>query len=297
MRYSPKTALKAIQRIYDLDFQYINKLTKLMGDEENTEKIKQIPEIKAFFQKNPQFIKTWEQLIGELYTYGKHAGAVLTLPYDIENIAPTLKNQIQISQIYEEIDNSQVYTLSLKDLTSDVRDKFANEIFKDDIKKLDKLMHDIYPEYKELFEYFNSNGITPDYDYRRLMGAMASPILREKILERGRDAYDEVSKGLKNARHAGMFVSNSGISSLIGDNIKNALNQLYETGNPKIIFELLSDIQFLSNNDMPIDRNTYENIFYKILEKYKSGNIHFEEEEKKLFVELGYWLNFSMSDI
>lgn len=91
MRYSPKTALKAIQRIYDLDFQYINKLTKLMGDEENTDKIKQIPEIKAFFQKNPQFIKTWEQLIGELYTYGKHAGAVLTLPYDIENIASTLK--------------------------------------------------------------------------------------------------------------------------------------------------------------------------------------------------------------
>ena len=37
--------------------------------------------------------------------------------------------------------------------------------------------------------------------------------------------------------------------------------------------------------------------FHKILEKYKSGNIHFEEEEKKLFVELGYWLNFSMSDI
>ena len=65
-----------------------------------------------------------------------------------------------------------------------MRDKFANEIFKNDIKKLDKLMHDIYPEYKELFEYFNSNGITPDYDYRRLMGAMASPILREKILER-----------------------------------------------------------------------------------------------------------------
>ena len=189
-------------------------------------------------------------------------------------------------------------------------DKKGNPINGSEIIKSIALMHDrsnglgggfagygIYPEYKELFEYFNSNGITPDYDYRRLMGAMASPILREKILERGRDAYDEVSEGLKNARHAGMFVSNSGISSLIGDNIKNALNQLYETGNPKIIFELLSDIQFLSNNDMPIDRNTYENIFYKILEKYKSGNIHFEEEEKKLFVELGYWLNFSMSDI
>ena len=48
---------------------------------------------------------------------------------------------------------------------------------------------------------------------------------------------------------------------------------------------------------MPIDRNTYENIFYKILTKYRYGNIKLDEEEKKLFIELGYWLNFSMNDI
>ena len=208
-----------------------------------------------------------------------------------------LKNQIQISQNYDELNNSEVHTLSLKDLTPDVRDKFANDIFKKDIEKLNKLMHEVYPEYRKLFDYFNSNGITPDYDYRRLMGAMVSPILREKILEKGKDAYEEVSNGLKNARNAGMFVSNSGISSLIGDKIEKALNELYETGNTKIIFELLSDIKFLSNNDMPIDRNTYENIFYKILTKYKNGDIQFGEEEKKLFIELGYWLNFNMHDI
>ena len=207
------------------------------------------------------------------------------------------KNEVQISVNYEELNNSAVHTLSLKDLTSDIRDKFANDIFKNDIEKLNKLMHEVYPEYKKLFDYFNSNGITPNYDYRRLMGAMVSPILREKIIERGKDAYDEVSNGLKNARKAGMFVSNSGISNLIGDKIEKALNELYETGNTKIIFELLSDIKFLSNNDMPIDRNTYENIFYKILSKYKSGNILFGDEEKKLFIELGYWLNFSMNDI
>ena len=208
-----------------------------------------------------------------------------------------LKNQIQISQNYDELNDSPIHTLSLKDLTSDVRDKFANDIFKKDMDKLNKLMHEIYPEYRRLFDYFNSNGITPDYDYRRLMGAMVSPILREKIIEKGKDAYEEVSNGLKDARNAGMFVSNSGISSLVGEKIEKALNELYETGNTKIIFELLSDIKFLSNNDMPIDRNTYENIFYKILTKYRYGNIKLDEEEKKLFIELGYWLNFSMNDI
>ena len=68
-----------------------------------------------------------------------------------------------------------------------------------------------------------------------------------------------------------MFVSNSGISSLIGDNIKNALNQLYETGNPKIIFELLSDIKFLSNNDMPDKTETLTKIFFiKYLKNIKA---------------------------
>ena len=208
------------------------------------------------------------------------------------------KNQIQISEVYDNLDKATIYTMYLKDLTSDIRDKLADSLFEDDIKKLDTLMHQIYPEYRKLFTYFNLNSITPDYDYRRIMGAMASPILREKITERGRDAYDEVSEDLKDARNAGIFISNSGISSLIGDNIKTALNELYNTGNPFITHDLLRDIKFLSNNDMPIDRNTFENIFYKILQKYKSGDIKFErDEEKKSFKELGYWLNFNMGNI
>ncbi|MEI0526812.1 DUF3536 domain-containing protein [Brachyspira murdochii] len=208
------------------------------------------------------------------------------------------KNQIQISEVYDNLDKATIYTMYLKDLTSDIRDKLADSLFEEDIKKLDTLMHQIYPEYRKLFTYFNLNSITPDYDYRRIMGAMASPILREKITERGRDAYDEVSENLKDARNAGIFISNSGISSLIGDNIKTALNELYNTGNPFITYDLLRDIKFLSNNDMPIDRNTFENIFYKILQKYKSGDIKFErDEEKKSFKELGYWLNFNMDNI
>lgn len=208
------------------------------------------------------------------------------------------KNQIQISEVYDNLDKATIYTMYLKDLTSDIRDKLADSLFEDDIKKLDTLMHQIYPEYRKLFTYFNLNSITPDYDYRRIMGAMASPILREKITERGRDAYDEVSEDLKDARNAGIFISNSGISSLIGDNIKTALNELYNTGNPFITHDLLRDIKFLSNNDMPIDRNTFENIFYKILLKYKSGDIKFDrDEEKKSFKELGYWLNFNMDNI
>ena len=207
------------------------------------------------------------------------------------------KNQIQISENYDELDKCTVYTMYLKDLNSDIRDKLADSLFGTDIKKLDHLMHEIYPEYRKLFTYFNLNSITPDYDYRRIMGAMASPILREKISERGRDAYDEVSENLKDARNAGIFISNSGISSLIGDNIKNALNTLYETGNTETIYDVLKDVKFLSNNDMPIDRNTFENIFYKIILKYKNADIKFNDNEKASFKELGYWLNFNMDNI
>ncbi|MCZ9839840.1 DUF3536 domain-containing protein [Brachyspira hyodysenteriae] len=207
------------------------------------------------------------------------------------------KNQIQISENYDLLDKCTVYTMYLKDLNSDIRDKLADSLFESDIKKLDHLMHEIYPEYRKLFTYFNLNSITPDYDYRRIMGAMASPILREKIINRGRDAYDEVSGDLKDARSAGIFISNSGISSLIGDNIKNALNTLYETGNTETIYDALKDIKFLSNNDMPIDRNTFENIFYKIILKYKNTDIKFNDEEKASFKELGYWLNFNMDNI
>ena len=207
-----------------------------------------------------------------------------------------LKNNITLSE-NKDCNDNLVYTMRLKDLSSDIRDRFADSLFKEDISKLDDIMHKVYPEYEKLFKYFNTNDITPDYDYRRLMGAMYSPILREIIVSKGRDAYDEVSKELKDARNAGIFISNSGISNVVGENIKKALTELYETGNGKIIFDLLRDIKFLSNNDMPIDRNTYENIFYKILLKYKGLLISFDEEEKKLFVELGYWLNFNMDNI
>ncbi|WP_300368794.1 DUF3536 domain-containing protein [Brachyspira sp.] len=208
-----------------------------------------------------------------------------------------LKNQIQVSEDPKKLNKSKIYTMYLKDLTPDIRDKFADSLFKDDINKLDSLMHQIYPEYRNLFTYFNMNNITPDYDYRRIMGAMASPILREKIIERGRDAYNEVSENLKDARNTGIFISNSGISNLIGDNIKTALNSLYETGNALIIYDILKDIKFLSNNDMPIDRNTFENIFYQILQKYRNANIKFNDNEKESFKELGYWLNFNMDNI
>lgn len=207
------------------------------------------------------------------------------------------KNQIQISENYDQLDKCKVYTMYLKDLNSDIRDKLGDSLFANDIKKLGNLTREIYPEYRKLFTYFNLNSITPDYDYRRIMGAMASPILREKIIERGRNAYSEVSENLKDARNAGIFISNSGISSLIGDNIKTALYELYTTGNAAIIYDLLMDIKFLSNNDMPIDRNTFENIFYEILLKYKNGNIIFDNDEKKSFKELGYWLNFNMDNI
>lgn len=116
MRYTPKTALKAIQRMYNIDFQYVNKLTTIIGDEENIDKILKIPQIIEFLSKYPQVKKPWLQLIGALYTYGKHAGAVLTLPYDVENIASTIKQKSSTLICYDKVICEDVLGLLKNDL-------------------------------------------------------------------------------------------------------------------------------------------------------------------------------------
>ncbi len=116
MKYTPKTALKAIQRIYNMDFQYVNKLTKIIGDEEDIETILQIPDIQDLFKQYPGIEDSWKQLIGTLYTYGKHAGAVLTLPYDVENIASTIKQKSTTLICYDKVICEDVLGLLKNDL-------------------------------------------------------------------------------------------------------------------------------------------------------------------------------------
>ncbi len=205
-----------------------------------------------------------------------------------------LKNKIKLAYSRNELYDTTYYTLSFKDLPCHIRDEISDIIFKDDIKNLDDLNHKIYPEYEKLLHYYIANNITPDYDYRRVMGAILSPILRELIVEKGREAYDDVSKKLNSARNIGVFVSNSGISNLVGDNIKKSLLDLYQNCASEELYNMILDIKFLTKNDMPIDRNTYENIFYNILIKYKNEEISFNDNEKELFIELAHWLNFSI---
>lgn len=208
-----------------------------------------------------------------------------------------LKNNINLAKSYETLDSSQMYTLTLKEVVADVRDELSNSLFKNEISNFEYSCKYILPYFEEIFMHYKTNNITPNYDYRRIMGAIYSPILRSKIEEEGRKAYAYVSEYLKNIRNANIFISTSGISSLIGSNIKKSLTDIETTNNPKIFIDVLEDIKFLSINDMPIDRHTFENMFYRIINKYKTNQISMIDKEKEDFYELGKWLNFNMDVI
>lgn len=208
-----------------------------------------------------------------------------------------LKNNIKLAKSYKDFNDAEMFTLTLKEVMVDVRDELSNFLFKNEISNFEYSCKSILPSFEEIFMHYKTNNITPNYDYRRIMGAIYSPILRSKIEEEGRSAYDSVSESLKNIRNANIFISTSGISSLIGENIKKSLIEIETTNNPKIFINVLEDIKFLSTNDMPIDRHTFENKFYRIINKHKSNLLSMTEQEKKDFLELGRWLNFNMEVI
>lgn len=205
-----------------------------------------------------------------------------------------LKNNIQIASSLVELDEAKVYTLSLKDVVVDVRDSLADSLFGYEVKAIEDACNSIIPYFENLFLHYKSNNLMPSYDYKRIMGSIYSPILRNKIQKFGRDSYEEISKELADIRLQDIFISTSGISNIIGTVIKKSLNEIENTGNSKLFEDVLKDIKFLTVNNMPIERHTFENIFYRIILKYKNNNIIMNEIEKINFIELGNWLNFNM---
>ena len=86
LSWTTKTAIKDLARIIGLDFQYVNKITGLIVDED------ELPyEVVSFLNANPFIRDNYEDLKGLIKTYGIHAGANIILPDSVEKYTSILK--------------------------------------------------------------------------------------------------------------------------------------------------------------------------------------------------------------
>lgn len=94
-----KVAIKEVAKYFDIPFQEVNTLTSHIPSFEKEDgalhdlpltKALEIPEVAAYQKKNPQLFKLALQLEGTYKSYGVHAGGVVILPDDAENIIPVM---------------------------------------------------------------------------------------------------------------------------------------------------------------------------------------------------------------
>lgn len=81
IKWTEKTAIKDIGRIIGLDFQYVNKITKMISDDQKAE---DVPDVAVFLEKNPFIRDNYKKLVGLTKALGVHAGGVITLDKPVE---------------------------------------------------------------------------------------------------------------------------------------------------------------------------------------------------------------------
>lgn len=94
-----KVAIKEVAKYLDIPFQEVNALTSHIPSFEKEDgalhdlpltKALEIPEVAAYQKKNPDLFRLALQLEGTYKSYGVHAGGVVILPDDAENIIPVM---------------------------------------------------------------------------------------------------------------------------------------------------------------------------------------------------------------
>lgn len=88
IRFTEKTAIKDIGRVFGIPFSETNRLTSIIGDRTD---IENIPEVQAFFNKYPKVAELYPKVKGLLKSYGVHAGGVVLTPESIDNYTSLVK--------------------------------------------------------------------------------------------------------------------------------------------------------------------------------------------------------------
>lgn len=88
IRYTEKTTIKDLGRIFNIPFSETNRLTSIIGDRTDLENI---PDVSKFFKKYPQIKTLYPHVNKLLKNYGVHAGAVVITPTSIDNYTSIIK--------------------------------------------------------------------------------------------------------------------------------------------------------------------------------------------------------------
>lgn len=86
--FTNKTTLKDLGRIFGIDFKQVNKLTSLIGDEDDVENV---PEIVDFFTSYPKIAESFPKIKGLIRHSSTHAGGVLISDKPITEYISPLK--------------------------------------------------------------------------------------------------------------------------------------------------------------------------------------------------------------
>ena len=86
--FTNKTTLKDLGRVFGIEFEVTNKLTSLIGEEED---ITKIPEVNDFFTANPKIAEAFPKIKGLIKNSSTHAGGVLISDKPLTDYISTLK--------------------------------------------------------------------------------------------------------------------------------------------------------------------------------------------------------------
>lgn len=84
IRFTDKTALKDLARIFNVPFDVVNRITAKMDSQND-------PEVRAFLNKYPIIKELYPKIIGLVRQYGIHAGGVILTPGAVERYTSLIK--------------------------------------------------------------------------------------------------------------------------------------------------------------------------------------------------------------
>jgi DNA polymerase-3 subunit alpha len=88
VRFQPKGVIKDMARVFGLNFQYVNSITKKIPDNSSWEEVLKHPEIIETFNQNPKMGQICETLLGVNKHKGVHASGIILTPTKCTDWAP-----------------------------------------------------------------------------------------------------------------------------------------------------------------------------------------------------------------
>lgn len=129
LRYTPKIAIKALCRQHGVSFQEANRMTALLGNDEDYHNNKKIMN---WLDKYPEVRDNIDGLVGILRAYGKHPGALIIFDKDMNNYVSVL--DVKGSTV---ISNDGVECESMGFLKNDTLSVAVLDIQRDCLKLID----------------------------------------------------------------------------------------------------------------------------------------------------------------